>query len=244
MARRPASGHHRELAGARTPTMSPVTNTESARTDWGRIIAIAVFSLLVLANVVVLLGAPSLGESAPAVVSRVLTIAFLVLLVVAYVRRSKATATDHHPLAWSAGLAAYGAPFLLPLVGGNRSQEGTRGLIASAVLIVGIAFMLWSLRNLGSNISVVPQAREVVTTGPYAWVRHPLYAAELINTGGVCLAFHGVWPWVVLAGLAGLQYVRARREEALLAATLPGYEQYRERTPMLIPRPPRRAADD
>lgn len=224
--------------------MSAVTTDKASRTDWGRIVAIVVFSLLVLANVLVLLQAPSLGESASAILSRILTIAFLVLLVVAYVRRSKATATDHHPLAWSAGLAAYGAPFLLPVVGGNRSQEGTRGLIASGVLIVGIAFMLWALKNLSTNISVVPQAREVVTTGPYAWVRHPLYAAELINTGGVCLAFHGIWPWVVLAGLAGLQYFRARREEALLAATLPGYDEYRERTPMLIPRPPRRVAAD
>ena len=83
--------------------------------------------------------------------------------------------------------------------------------------------------------SVVPQAREVVTHGPYAKVRYPLYAAELLNVVGLCLAHSGPWPWVVLVALAAFQVMRARREEALLAAELPGYAEYKSRTPMLVP---------
>jgi protein-S-isoprenylcysteine O-methyltransferase Ste14 len=66
-------------------------------------------------------------------------------------------------------------------------------------------------------------------------VRHPLYAAELVNVVGLCLAHTGLWPWVVLVALLTFQVIRARREEALLSRELPGYVEYKARTPMLVP---------
>jgi protein-S-isoprenylcysteine O-methyltransferase Ste14 len=117
-------------------------------------------------------------------------------------------------------------------------------------LIVGLSLMIWSLSYLGTNISVVPQARAVVTTGPYSYVRHPLYAAELVNVVGICLSLEGALPWLLLGAWVLLQVIRARNEEALLRKTLSGYAAYQRTTPMLIPwrklaraQPPRPSAE-
>jgi protein-S-isoprenylcysteine O-methyltransferase Ste14 len=206
-------------------------------------VALLLFSLLIVINVSHLLGdADESPTSFGAWLSSALTLVFYLLLVFAYFRRTKSTSTDRNWKAWLFALTATASPFLIPLVGGARRQDGLATLVSSEVLIIGLTFMIWSLSYLGTNISVVPQARRVVTTGPYAWVRHPLYAAELINVVGVCLAFTSPWPWLVLVSLAVLQFLRARREEALLSQVLGGYADYRDRTPMLLPRPPRQAS--
>lgn len=200
--------------------------------------AIVVFTGFATLDAWLLVRSDEFGTSLPATASRTLVVAFYVLLVIAYLRRKPSEATDRHPIAWAAAFAGTTAPFFIPVLGGDRLTDGLRASASTTVLLIGSAFMVWALTSLGSSISLVPQARRVVTTGPYRWVRHPLYAAEIFNTTGVCLAFHGAWPWVVLACMVGIQYFRARREETLLAATLSGYASYQARTPMLVPRPP------
>ena len=203
-----------------------------SRIDVGRIVAVSLFTLMLFVTGGHL-ATEDFSEPLTPLVS-VLTIAFYLLLVAAYLRRSPSSRTDRRWGSWLVAFLGTGAPFAIPLV-----SDGPRtGLLASAaavVLAVGLAAMLWALGALGTNISVVPQAREVVTHGPYARVRHPLYAAELLNVVGLCLAATGPWPWVVLVALVTFQVARARREEALLATELPGYAAYRDRTPMLVP---------
>lgn len=208
--------------------------TPGPRIDLGRVIAVTIFVAFLLLNALHLL--TDVGtESVASLVPTVLTLAFYVLLVWAYLRRSPSTRTD---LTWSSWLVAFlgtAAPFAIPFVSEGPRDGGWLGLAATAVLIVGLLSMLWALGALGTNISVVPQAREVVTHGPYAVVRHPLYAAEIVNVVGICLAATGPWPWVVAAALVCFQVMRARREERLLAQVLPGYADYAARTPMLVP---------
>lgn len=201
--------------------------------DFGRVIAVVLFTCLLLLNALRLFG--DHGTSMLSVTTSVLTMAFYVLLIVAYLRRTPTSRTDRHWGAWLIALMATGAPFAFPLVSDGSREEGPVATMAVGVLILGLVAMLWALGALGTNISVVPQAREVVTHGPYAHVRHPLYTAELINGVGICLAATGALPWVVLVGLALLQYLRARREEVLLSRELQGYTEYQERTPMLVP---------
>ena len=52
---------------------------------------------------------------------------------------------------------------------------------ADVLLLAGTAWSVWSLRFLGRNVSVLAQARDVVDRGPYRWVRHPLYAGEIVS---------------------------------------------------------------
>jgi len=103
------------------------------------------------------------------------------------------------------------------------------------LLLTGTLLALWSALTLGRNFSLLPQARTLVTSGPYRFVRHPMYA------GGLLIALGEVWlrlsPLVVGLNLVFLvaQLVRLRYEEDLLARTFPEYTAYRKRTSALIP---------
>jgi protein-S-isoprenylcysteine O-methyltransferase Ste14 len=209
----------------------------TARRDWGRVSAVVIFAGLAAADAYLLVTRGDFGASLPGTASRILVLAFYVLLVISYWRRKPPETSDSSPSVWAAAFAATAAPFVIPIVGGGRVDDGARATISALVLLVGSAFIVWAMANLGRNISLIPQARQVVTHGAYAWVRHPLYTAEIVNTAGVCLVLSGPWPWLVLACMIAIQYFRARREEALLTAALPDYAAYQARTPMLVPRP-------
>jgi protein-S-isoprenylcysteine O-methyltransferase Ste14 len=204
------------------------------RTDPGRVVAVTVFTLLLVVNGRQLALEDPL-RSPPSTLATVLTMAFYLLLIVAYLRRSADARTDRRWTSWAAAFAGTAAPFAIPLVSQGPSAGPVQESVSAVVLATGLVAMLWALGALGTNISVVPQAREVVTHGPYARIRHPLYAAELVNVVGLCLAHSGPWPWLVLVGLVLFQVVRARREEAHLARELPDYADYKSRTPMLVP---------
>jgi protein-S-isoprenylcysteine O-methyltransferase Ste14 len=204
------------------------------RTDPGRVVAVSLFTLFLVVPGLRLAQEDPL-RSPLSTVATVLTMAFYLLLIFAYLRRSADAQTDRRWTSWLAAFAGTAAPFTIPLVSPGLSEGPVRETISAIVLALGLVAMLWALGALGTNISVVPQAREVVTHGPYARVRHPLYAAELINVVGLCLAHSGPWPWLVLVALVVFQLIRAQREEAHLARELPGYAEYKSRTPMLVP---------
>jgi protein-S-isoprenylcysteine O-methyltransferase Ste14 len=108
--------------------------------------------------------------------------------------------------------------------------------IVSAVLtLVGSALIVFTILHLGRSFSIVPQARDVVTRGPYALVRHPLYAAEEIALIGV--AMHVVWYAALpfLIGHVALQLKRMAFEEKLLREVFPRYEAYAGRTARWVP---------
>ena len=82
---------------------------------------------------------------------------------------------------------------------------------------------------------MLAQARGLVDRGPYRWVRHPLYAGEIVAALGLAVAAHSLAAVAVWAGSCALQAYRAVREEQLLLAALPGYRAYRSRTPAFLP---------
>jgi protein-S-isoprenylcysteine O-methyltransferase Ste14 len=112
--------------------------------------------------------------------------------------------------------------------------EASHGVIfvqACALVLMG-----WATLSLGTNFSVLPHYRSLVTAGPYRLVRHPLYASYLLFdatlvTGLASMTAAALW----LAELA-LLMDRARREERLLAASDAGYRRYAVAVPFrLIP---------
>ena len=124
----------------------------------------------------------------------------------------------------------YALPFL------PRAELGTAGHVASTVLMGGgTAFALVVLFHLGRSFSIMAEARGLVTDGPYAIVRHPLYLAEEVANIGACLQF----AWMPAAALIVVQFVfqlrRMRNEEAVLQQAFPDYAAYRQRTARLIP---------
>lgn len=111
-------------------------------------------------------------------------------------------------------------------------------LAGIALLAAGLSLALAAALRLGRNLTPLPHPRDdctLVTTGPYALVRHPIYS-------GILLAAFG-WGCFVQGGLTLLWAIalfiffdiKSRREEAWLAARFPDYAGYRRRVRKLLP---------
>jgi protein-S-isoprenylcysteine O-methyltransferase Ste14 len=75
----------------------------------------------------------------------------------------------------------------------------------------------------------VMQDQTVISTGPYAVVRHPMYASSLLYLLGTPLALGSYWGFVPVAAMLPLLVWRLLDEERLLARNLPGYTDYQQR---------------
>lgn len=112
-------------------------------------------------------------------------------------------------------------------------------VIAGVVLTaLGIALAIWARfflgRNWGMPMSVKVDA-ELVTRGPYRWIRHPIYAGILLAWSGTTLALGPLW-LVALAAFLAVFVMSTRREEANMTALFPdAYPAYRARTWAIVP---------
>ncbi len=116
-------------------------------------------------------------------------------------------------------------------------QELSSALFLTSLLLIlgGIAFALWALFLLGRSISLLPQARRLVTRGPYAIVRHPLYLGEMVAVAGIALQYFSPSA-LLLAGVSWVfQFLRMTYEERVLSQSFPDYKDYMARTASLVP---------
>jgi protein-S-isoprenylcysteine O-methyltransferase Ste14 len=117
--------------------------------------------------------------------------------------------------------------------------------VPTAIVILGDALIALSYlgfyfvfreNTYGAATVRVEENQRVISTGPYAIVRHPMYAAALILMLGIPLALGSWWGLLSLAlGVPALVW-RILDEERLLKRDLPGYAEYTQRAPFrLIP---------
>jgi protein-S-isoprenylcysteine O-methyltransferase Ste14 len=100
------------------------------------------------------------------------------------------------------------------------------GMIAIGFLIV---FLTFRANTFTAGVVEIAEGQHVIDNGPYAVVRHPMYAGALIMIAGIPLAL-GSWRGLIPAALLIPVLVwRLIREEALLTANLAGYRDYRDR---------------
>ncbi len=169
-------------------------------------------------------------------VNRVLTLAFFSFLIVIYVIRGRAVARDHNPLAVAAAMVGSFILLFTWMVPGGRRSTAPAVLLASDVLLsVGIIWALYSLAYLRNRFSIVPEARGLVTTGPYRLVRHPVYLGEILSGLGLVLPTLLGPHLAVFAIFLSAQLLRTRFEEGVLQAAYPEYRAYARRTSRLIP---------
>ena len=114
---------------------------------------------------------------------------------------------------------------LLPMLGMKfTSLAGTRPEVVSVTwtLVGGAGYLLilWSLARLGRRFGIAPADRGLVVSGPYCFVRHPMYTGELLLRLALCAGTSGA-P-LVISVLLYIQVLRALREERVIA----GYEKY------------------
>lgn len=110
---------------------------------------------------------------------------------------------------------------------------------AWALLAAAVALGAWALAaNRPGNFNIRPTPREgarLVDTGPYRWIRHPMYSAVMAGALGCLLAAPGVVTAFALALLVPVLVVKAMLEERWMAERHPGYRAYMARTRRFVP---------
>ncbi len=175
---------------------------------------------------------------------RALYLAFVTIPVVIYVTRPRAQRR-------AAGIAPRAAAFVgttMLLAFPAYFKDGPRILtvppvvhgLSELVLVVCTAFGVYALTYLRHNFSIIPEARELVRSGPYRIVRHPVYLAEIGVALGLALQDEvHLWSALILIPFVAIQLVRSCYEEQLLRSTFPEYESYARETHRLLPAVPR-----
>jgi protein-S-isoprenylcysteine O-methyltransferase Ste14 len=104
-------------------------------------------------------------------------------------------------------------------------------LVGLALAIFGIVFLTIARINLGDSFSVTPQARQLVTSGVYSKIRHPVYVFSSFAVAGLFLYIRLPWLCLLVVPLLIMQISRARAEERVLTEKFgDAYTQYKETT--------------
>jgi protein-S-isoprenylcysteine O-methyltransferase Ste14 len=177
-------------------------------------------------------GAPAAAE----LLSRLCVLSFVAMIAWQTLRRDP-------PVARARGMQ----PRISAFLGTNLILVGTlfltrRGdlsvaaeLSSSALILAGNALAVFTLAHLGRSFSIMAEARRLVSTGPYAIVRHPLYVAEQIAVLGALIQYASPAAVALVAAQCAIQIRRMLNEEALLRESIPGYARYMTLTARAVP---------
>jgi len=135
---------------------------------------------------------------------------------------------------------------LLPLIGlaglvgpaWSGAIRSVTDVLGAALLLTGIGLGTWGLVALRTALTPLPRPRDgaqLVETGAYRLVRHPIYGGLIIAALGYGLAMASPAAIVGALVLLGFFRLKSAREEVWLMAVYPGYGVYRANTPRLLP---------
>lgn len=122
--------------------------------------------------------------------------------------------------------------------GHGLETDPLRAGIGLILFVLGLGFAIWARVHIGRNWGTPMTQKdepELVTSGPYRFVRHPIYAGILVAGAGTALALS--WPWLIVVGLAGIYFLcSAAVEERYLTEQFPDdYPAYQHSTKRLLP---------
>lgn len=108
------------------------------------------------------------------------------------------------------------------------------------LLLAGAGIAVWTLlHNRPGNFNPHPEVRQqakLIQTGPYHWVRHPMYTSLIVGVFGLVLAAPALWwKWLVWLLLVVVLLTKSQIEERLLVGVFPDYPAYQRRTRRLFP---------
>jgi len=148
----------------------------------------------------------------------------LVWVAVVFVTRRSARTVSMRALDW---VAAYAGWFTSFLVRPDGYHPGWGVALGFWVQLFGLALWAWAFSRLGRSYGIVPADRGLITRGPYALVRHPLYTAYAVGGLGYLMQSISAWNASVYLVAVSWQLVRIHAEERHLAG--PEYAAYRQR---------------
>jgi protein-S-isoprenylcysteine O-methyltransferase Ste14 len=117
---------------------------------------------------------------------------------------------------------------------GNALSVAAGSVVAGGGLACYLVSHLY-LRGSWSISASVKEGQQLVTSGPYARVRHPMYSSMVIITLGSGLLIDNYFIILAAVPAAAVYYWRALVEEGLLVEELPGYAEYAQKTRRFLP---------
>ncbi len=122
--------------------------------------------------------------------------------------------------------------------GHHLNTDPWRAGAGLVLFALGLGFAIWARIHIGRNWGTPMTEKdepELVTSGPYHLVRHPIYSGILVASIGTAVALS--WLWLTAVALAGVYFLySARVEERYLTNRFPdGYPPYKRSTKMLVP---------
>jgi protein-S-isoprenylcysteine O-methyltransferase Ste14 len=128
---------------------------------------------------------------------------------------------------------------LLPVLALPALRLGNIPLATLLLAGTSLALLAWTLlhNRLGNfNIRPLPKTYgSLVTSGPYRWIRHPMYTAVLLGGAALALMADPAPGWAVWAGLALLLFVKSTFEERWMREQHPAYRDYAAQSKRFVP---------
>ncbi|HZO11978.1 MAG TPA: isoprenylcysteine carboxylmethyltransferase family protein [Polyangiaceae bacterium] len=111
---------------------------------------------------------------------------------------------------------------------GDRTTPIGIVLLGAVLIAAGAALIVrvFVESTYTSSVIEVTDGQRVVSTGPYRWVRHPMYVGVVVMGFGTPLALGSLWAALVIPPMFAVLVLRIVREERFLRAHLPGYDAY------------------
>lgn len=145
---------------------------------------------------------------------------------------------DGTPIWLAAGLLLAGHHLPAFLVARFLPASEMLALVGTVLTALGLGFAVWARLHLGRDWSpnvALKDEHTLIRTGPYRFVRHPIYSGVLLAMFGTALAI-GEWRAALAFALLFLAFFRrVGAEEKRMSAIFPEYDQYRRDTKALIP---------
>lgn len=111
--------------------------------------------------------------------------------------------------------------------------------LGAAVFVAGLLFAVWAREHLGTNWSrsvTIKEGHELITTGPYAVVRHPIYTGILVGFLGTAIALSEVRGFIAFMLIFFILWVKLSMEERWMRSEFgETYAAYSRQTAALVP---------
>lgn len=152
-------------------------------------------------------------------------------------RKQAGPAAEQSTLQKIVATIAFTGLFSLFIVGGLDHRFGWSHMpsfvawAGDALVVVSffLYYLVFKVNSFGASNIRVEENQKVVSTGPYALVRHPMYSVGVLFFIGIALGLGSWWALAVLVIAIPVLVIRILDEEKLLAKDLPGYTEYEQK---------------
>ena len=168
-------------------------------------------------------------------VNRILALSFFTFIFAIYMVRRRAVGKDHSVGAILTAMLGTLILYSLWLLPAPRTDNLYVLALSDVLLSAGMLIAIYGVGYLRHRFSIVPEARGLVTGGPYRWVRHPIYFGEIVAALGMLIPSLFSIHLAILGLFIAAQVRRTVYEERVLRSTFPDYAAYARRTHRLIP---------